>query len=52
MAEAFESIINGKNNIVLLGEAGCGKSEIALNLAALLSEKNSVEFFDYQFLVQ
>ena len=46
MAEAFESIINGKNNIVLLGEAGCGKSEIALNLAALLSEKNSVEFFD------
>ena len=46
MAQPFEKIIAGKRNIVLLGEAGCGKSEIALNLAVKLSQSAQVDFFD------
>ena len=46
MAQPFEKIIAGKKNIVLLGEAGCGKSEIALNLAAKLAQSTQVDFFD------
>ena len=38
----------GCTNFVFLGEAGCGKSEIALNLACALAEegKSPVHFFD------
>ena len=39
---------DGVRNYVFIGEAGCGKSEIALNLAIFLSGKNekTVHFFD------
>ena len=38
----------GKTNFILIGEAGCGKSEIALNLAKYLSENcdKKVHLFD------
>lgn len=34
------------SGIVLLGEAGCGKSEAAINLAIRLSKKRAVDLFD------
>ncbi len=39
---------DGIRNFVFIGEAGCGKSEIALNLAVRLAERNEkpVHFFD------
>ena len=39
---------NGETNYVFLGEAGCGKSEIAVNLALALAERGDkeVHFFD------
>jgi hypothetical protein len=46
MAKPFDKVLGGKRNIVLLGEAGCGKSEIALNLAVRLSRDGPVHFFD------
>lgn len=38
----------GKKNFVFLGEAGCGKSEISINFAKVLSESGNkaVHFFD------
>ncbi|MCR4781679.1 MAG: ATP-binding protein [Lachnospiraceae bacterium] len=43
-----EMIQKGKSNFVLIGEAGCGKSELALNLALYLSkiQTKSVHLFD------
>ena len=38
--------LNEKKNFVLLGESGCGKSEIALNLALLLVQEREVDFYD------
>ena len=35
----YPKVVSGKQNLVLLGEAGSGKSEIALNLAELLVSK-------------
>ncbi len=43
----FLEILNKSRNIVLLGESGSGKSEIALNLAAALaSAGRTVDLFD------
>lgn len=41
-------IIGDKSNYVFLGEAGCGKSELAINLALALAKtgKKPVHFFD------
>ena len=41
-------VIAEKSNYVFLGEAGCGKSELAVNLALALAEKGEkpVHFFD------
>ena len=41
-------IAAGKSNFVFLGEAGCGKSELAVNLALALAAKGEkpVHFFD------
>ena len=41
-------IAAGKSNFVFLGEAGCGKSELAINLALALAKegKKPVHFFD------
>lgn len=33
----FASLLNDRHNVILLGEGGCGKSEVALNLAAALA---------------
>lgn len=33
----FLKLLEGKKNVIFIGEAGCGKSEIALNLSAQLS---------------
>ena len=43
-----QALAAGKTNFVLVGEAGCGKSEIALNLAVYLAEKSEkqVHLFD------
>lgn len=46
MAKEFSELLAKKDNIVLLGEAGCGKSEIALNLAAQNAGEREVHFFD------
>ena len=46
MSRPFSELLNGKKNIVLLGEAGCGKSEIALNLAAESALTRQTHFFD------
>lgn len=46
MAQPFENLITGRHNVVLLGEAGCGKSEIALNLAALMAKRRETHLFD------
>ena len=41
-------LLDEKKNFVFIGEAGSGKSEIALNIAAMLAEKHKVgvDFFD------
>ena len=46
--QALAALFQGKKNVVLLGEAGCGKSEIAINLAVYLasSGEKPVHFFD------
>ena len=43
-----ESLDQGKTNFILIGEAGCGKSEIALNLAKYLADHTDkpVHLFD------
>ena len=43
-----EAIKSGKTNFILIGEAGCGKSEIALNLAKYFAEtqQKEVHLFD------
>lgn len=46
MSRHFGELLDGKKNIVLLGEAGCGKSEIALNLAARSAETRETHLFD------
>ena len=48
MRAIAQLIGQGKNNFVFLGEAGCGKSEIALNFAAYLQgvSDKAVHFFD------
>lgn len=48
MRAISQLIEQGKNNFVFLGEAGCGKSEIALNFAACLQNVSdkAVHFFD------
>jgi len=44
----YQKLLEQGRNFIFIGEAGCGKSEIALNLAAaLLKEQDRpVEFFD------
>ena len=45
--QSFIENVSGKGNIVLLGETGSGKSEIALNLAQSLAESGRrVDLFD------
>lgn len=48
MHEGYKQLLNGKKNIVVLGEAGCGKSEIALNFAVQLKAQKGavVDLFD------
>ena len=48
MHQAFLGSIQAHKNFVFLGEAGCGKSELALDLALLLArtERRQVHFFD------
>jgi len=48
MGNAWETIEQGKRNFVFLGEAGCGKSEIAMELALHLAQTpgRAVHFFD------
>lgn len=43
-----DALAAGKTNFILIGEAGCGKSEIALNLAKYLANNTdkSVHLFD------
>lgn len=48
MENIFKNLLNKKKNFVFVGEAGCGKSEIAINFAiqfAKISDK-PVHFFD------
>ena len=43
---AWEDLLR-QNNIVFLGEAGCGKSELAVHLALeLAGQGREVHFFD------
>ncbi len=44
----FRDILDTKKNFIFIGEAGSGKSEIALNVAAFLAEKRGerVDLFD------
>ncbi len=46
--KTFADIMNEKKNFVFIGEAGSGKSEIILNVAAMLAEKTGkqVDLFD------
>ena len=46
MAQSFEKLLDGRHSVVLLGEAGCGKSEIALNLAAAMAATRETHLFD------
>lgn len=48
MEQVYRQIRAGKSNFIFLGEAGSGKSEIALNFARMLSEigDKPVHFFD------
>ena len=45
---SFEELMNEKKNFVFIGEAGSGKSEIALNIALKLANKSGrkVDLFD------
>lgn len=45
---SFEELMNEKKNFVFIGEAGSGKSEIALNMALKLANKSGkkVDLFD------
>lgn len=44
---SWDSLLHGKKNIVFLGESGCGKSELAMNLAFHFAKKEQeVHFFD------
>lgn len=44
----LDDLVAGRSNFVLIGEAGCGKSELALNLACALAARGDkpVHFFD------
>lgn len=44
----FSSLYPGIHNFVFIGEAGCGKSEIAINIALMLSANGEkpVHFYD------
>lgn len=46
--KTFEELMNEKKNFVFIGEAGSGKSEIVLNVANKLAEKNKrdIDLFD------
>ncbi|MCI1520035.1 MAG: hypothetical protein LKH51_01835 [Eubacterium sp.] len=46
--ETIQQMLNSKNNFIFLGEAGCGKSETALNFALKVKEMTDkeVHFFD------
>ena len=46
--KTFEDLMNEKKNFIFIGEAGSGKSEIVLNVAAMLAERTGkkVELFD------
>ena len=46
--KSFEELMNEKKNFVFIGEAGSGKSEIVLNVANKLAEKNKrdIDLFD------
>ena len=46
--KTFEQLMDEKKNFVFIGEAGSGKSEIVLNIAAKLAEKTGkkVDLFD------
>ena len=46
MSGEFSTVLGDASNFVLLGESGCGKSEIALNLAHLLSKSGETHLFD------
>lgn len=48
MTASFAELLKSKKNFILIGETGSGKSEIALNLAAILSSKadGKVHLFD------
>ncbi len=48
MSYIEEMLQKGKTNFILIGEAGCGKSEISLNMALYLSkiQKKAVHLFD------
>lgn len=47
MESGWSSLISGKRNFIFLGEAGCGKTEAALNLSLYLSSRGKqVHFFD------
>lgn len=46
--KTFDTIMKEKKNFVFIGEAGSGKSEVVLNVAAMLAEKTGkmVDLFD------
>ena len=48
MAQLFTKLLNGRTTVVFLGEAGSGKSEVAINLAIGLKDETgrTVHFFD------
>ena len=48
MAPRFSTLLSNKSNFILIGETGSGKSEIALNMAAMLAQENRgrVHLFD------
>ena len=46
MRPEFQTLLDGATNFILLGESGCGKSEIALNLAFRLAEQGETHLFD------
>lgn len=47
MGEGWNRFVSGKKNFIFLGEAGCGKTEAAINLSLYLNSKGEhVHFFD------
>lgn len=46
MEAEWNRLTANKKNFIFLGEAGCGKSEAAINLSLYLQEKGKVHFFD------